>query len=86
MAIAELTEKQVALLREYVQAKRQFVWAETFKKDNRNAVLKILQRVGGTYEIDGGVLWGSESIAITKTGEKKAYRCVKFEEKSSARF
>src|SRR5262245_33921967 len=76
-----LSPKQIQLLRDYVQAKRDFVRAEAFKKDNRIAVLKILEMRGGTEEIDGGVLYASESIAISKSGEKRVYRCVKFEDR-----
>ena len=76
-----LNEKQIKLLRDYVCAKRQFVAAEAFKKDRRIEVLKILDAVGGTHEADGGVLFASESFAISKSGEKRAYRCVKFEDK-----
>jgi len=79
-----LSEKQVQLLRDYVRAKRKFVEAEAFKKNNRVAVLKILESVGGTHEIDGGVLFASESFAISKSGEKRAYRCVKFEDKMTS--
>ena len=76
-----LTEKQTQLLRDYVQAKRDFVRAEAFKKDNRVAVLKILSLVGGIAEIDDGVLYASESVAVKLSGEKNVYRCVKFEDK-----
>ena len=81
--IRKLNQKQTQLLRDYVRAKRDFVSAEAFKKDNRQAVLKILALVGGTCEIDGGMLWASQSFAISrKTGVRpRAYDCVKFEDR-----
>ncbi len=78
--LEKLTPRQIQLLRDYVRAKRQFVEAEAFKKNNREAVLEILAQVGLMYEIDDGILWAAD--AFYKNGA--VYRLVKFEDKRHA--